>query len=240
MRFPLRFAAKLAKSQVLRGWRKTQSSPLLTFADPAEVLHSGSEHPISHEKMCAILFSPTPFLWVGGTEPLKHPGIAHFVRFLLSGRHYLFLETDGMALRRRIHEFEPRPRLFLTVRLDARRNPEFDLAVEGLRAARLSGFFIAVHSLVHENSDVAKLNRLRALLLEMDVDGWMITAASTDQPALAQAAEARSLIPSAGWRRFSVEVERTLFAQAKSRESHGVCVAEKPHAEPCEEGVNAA
>lgn len=240
MRFPALLLAKSEKVRIARILRSVRYGRLLAFADPADVLHSGSAHPVSHEKVRDTVASPSPVIWIGGSEPLDHPGIAHFVRALAPSGHYIFLETNGTLLRRRIHEFQPVPRLFLTVGLGSLQSPEFALAAEGLRAARLSGFFTAVHSRVGNNSDLIELDGLRAFVGETEVDGWLITAGSADDASKARAAEARTQVPSASWRRFSAQVERELFTQAKSRESHGVPQVEKTHAQAREERVKVA
>jgi hypothetical protein len=242
MRLPALLLAKLAKVQIARVLRPAHHGHLLAFADPAEILHSGSAHPVSREKIRDTIASSSPVIWIGGSEPLDHPGIGHFVRAITPSRHYICLETHGTLLRRRIHEFQPLPRIFLTVRLDTMHAPEFALAAEGLRAARLSGFFTAVHSRVGKNSDLSELERLRAFLLEteVDVDGWLITAGSADDAFIARAAEARTRIPSVSWRLFSAQVERELLSHAKSGESHVISHIEKQPAEARAESVKVA
>jgi hypothetical protein len=240
MRFPLLLSAKLAKARAARIWQTEFSNPPMEFADPSEFLHLGSAHPVSHEKMQAMIASPAPAVWVGGSEPLDHPGIAHFLRAIAHSGHFVFLETAGTLLRRRIHEFQPLPHVFLTVRLDAPRSAAPELAVEGIRAARLSGFFTAIHSRVREDSDIRELHRLREFISELHVDGWLITAATGGDALARKAAEARVLIPSSQWRRFSRLVERVLLSRAKTNELRQDSLAEKPLRETCEEGVNVA
>jgi hypothetical protein len=238
MRFPLRLTAQLAKTRIARIWRT--STPLIDFVDPAEVLHLGSAHPVSHEKMRGMIASHAPVVWIGGSEPLNHPGVSHFVQANALSRHFVFLESNGVLLRRRIHEFQPLPRVFLTVRLGARRTPAFELAVEGIRAARLSGFFTVVHSRVGEDIDRTELDRLRVLLTELQVDGWLVTAATASNDAVRNAAEVRSLIPSPSWRSFSERVERLLLSRARAKELKGDPLAENPVPESCEEGIKVA
>ncbi|PYT63426.1 MAG: hypothetical protein DMG35_04165 [Acidobacteria bacterium] len=240
MRLPAPLIAKLLQSRIARFFRSAPARSLIQCVEPAEILHPGSAAPVSHDKMQSITESTAPVIWIGGSEPLDHPGIAHFVRAIAQGGHYVFLETGGTPLRRRIHEFEPLPRLFLTVWLDAPQARESALAVEGLRAARLSGFFTVVHSKVRSVSDIAELKNLRVFLGEKDVDGWLITTASEDHVVAGIAAEARSLIPTASWRRFSELVEQELLLQAKGRESYGTSLANKPPAESCEESIRVA
>ncbi len=240
MRLPAPLLAKLVQSRIARVFRSAPVRSLIRFVEPAEILHPGSASPVSREKMQSITESTAPVIWIGGSEPLDHPGIAHFVRAITQIGHYVFLETGGTLLRGRVHEFQPVPRLFLTVRLNSPQAPASALAVEGLRAARLSGFFTVVHSKVHFVSDTAELKNLRVFLREKDVDGWLITAASADPTVAREAAEARSLIPGAFWRRFSEIVEYELLLQAKARESHGTSLTNKPPAESCEESIRVA
>jgi hypothetical protein len=171
--------------------------------------------------MRALLENRAPVIWIGGTEPLVHAGIGHFVRALAQSGHCLFLETDGTVLRRRIHEFQPLRELFLTVRLDSLETPECALALEGLRAAHLSGFFTIAHSPVREDSSPAQLTTRRPFIEEQDADGWLITASSSDEAAVRKAAEARRLIRSSFWRQFSEHVEEALLSQSPSRELQG-------------------
>ena len=241
VRLPARLTSKLAKARIAQVFNSVPG-PLLYCVDPAEILHPGSAAPVSREKMHALMENPAPVIWIGGSEPLLHAGIGHFVRAVAQSGHCVFLETDGTSLRRRIHEFQPLRELFLTVVLDSVEAPESALAVEGLRAARLSGFFTVIHSVVHENSDPAQLTALRSFIRERDVDGWLMTAASRDEAAVRRAAEARGLIRSSFWRQFSEHVEEVLLSQTATRELRDAqaFVTESLHAEAGEEGVRIA
>jgi MoaA/NifB/PqqE/SkfB family radical SAM enzyme len=247
MRFPALLSAKLAKARMARILRSARQTPFVEFVDAVEVLHSGSAHPISHEKIRSILDSPAPVLWIGGSEPLEHPGIAHFVRAVAQTGRFVFLETRGALLRRRIHEFPPAPQLFLTVGIDEPskpagrdiRNPgAFELALEGLRAARLCGFFTAVRSAVREDSNLSKFQDFSNLLANLDVDGWLITAAAPADAAVRKAAEARELIAKSQWRRFSARVEREILSASKSCEAHDSFRSERQPAQSREEGAH--
>ncbi len=246
MRFPALLSAKLAKARFAGFFRGARPTPLVDFVDAAEILHAGSAHPISHERIRSLLLSPAPIVWIGGSEPLEHPGIAHLVRAIVQGGRFVFLETCGALLRRRIHEFQPVPRLFLSIRSDGPpssvgpkpRSPgAFDLALDGLRAARLSGFFTAFHSSVREDSDVSPLQALSGILSAADVDGWIITAATPGDFVSRKAREARHLIPSPQWRWFSVHVERELQAAAKTSELRHSAGNEMQPAQACEESI---
>ena len=238
MRLRALLFAKIAKARIAKIVRPGRLGHFIEYVNCADLLHPGSQHPVAHEKIREIIASPAPIVWIGGGEPLEHAGIAHLVRALASSGKCLFLETNGVLLRRRIHEFQPLPRFFLTVRLDARQKSAFELAIEGLRAAHLSGFFTVAHSVVGESSEVAEFDRWGTLFSELDLDGWIMTSRSNDPSVVTQAAEGRKQIPSASWRWFSSEAERALLAQ--DTDGQGVSVMNKPQDGSCEESVNAA
>lgn len=245
VRLPARLTTKLAKARIAQILNSAPPGPLLHCADSTEILHPGSGAPVSHEKMLALMGDPAPVVWIGGSEPLLHSGIGHFVRAIVQSGHYVFLETDGIALRRRIHEFQPQRELFLTVRLDSLQGSESAFAIEGLRAAHLSGFLTVIHSPVREESDVAELATIRAFIAEKDVDGWLITPSSQDEVVVRRAAEARGLIRSAFWRQFSEHVEEALLSQApagelRNEQSFASDASEDVHTEAGEEGVRIA
>ncbi|HEV2194986.1 MAG TPA: hypothetical protein VGR55_05365 [Candidatus Acidoferrum sp.] len=242
VRLPARLTSKLAKARIAQIFNSAPPGPMLHCVDPAEVLHPGSAAPVSREKMHALLQNSAPVVWIGGSEPLLHSGIGHFVRAIAQSGHCVFLETDGVALRRRIHEFQPQPELVLAVRLDSLQSAESALATEGLRAARLSGFFTVIHSRVHEDLDPTQFTTVRPFITEKDVDGWLITAASSKEAVVRRAVEARRLIRSSFWRRFSKYVEEALLSQAPVREFRDAqaFTSEDVHEEAGEEGVRIA
>ena len=242
VRLPARLTLKLAKARIAQIFNCAPSGPLLHCVHPAEVLHPGSVAPVSCEKMRALMENPAPVTWIGGDEPLLHAGIGHFVRAIAQSGHCVFLETDGIAFRRRVHEFQPQPELFLTVRLDSLQGSGSSLAIEGVRVARLSGFFTVIHTRVHEDLDSTQLTALRSLIAERDADGWLITAASANKVVVCKAAEARGLIRSSFWRKFSELMEASLLSQApvaESREAQALA-SEGVHEEAEEEGVRIA
>jgi molybdenum cofactor biosynthesis enzyme MoaA len=224
MRFPLRLTADLALARIAHKLRVSRGARPVQFVDAAEVLHADSSHPVSHEKMRDIIGSRSPVVWIGGSEPLLHPGIAHLVRAITQNGHFVFLETDGTLLRRRIHEFQPVSRLFLTVRLEASaqrhnsntlRTDVSDLAMEGVRAARLSGFLICVQVRVTSQTEMRELVELSHLVHSKDADGIVISPASKESnfanpdavASLQKMAQARKLIGSALWESFSRLIE---------------------------------
>ncbi len=258
VRFPLRLTADLTIARIAQKLRLAQGARPIQFVDAAEILHPDSGHPVSHEKIHDIIGSRSPVVWIGGSEPLHHPGIAHLVRAITHSRHFVFLETDGTLLRRRMHEFQPVSRLFLTVRLDAgaprRASSGFrpgtsDLAMEGIRAARLSGFSICIHVRITPETEISDTAELFHLAHSLNVDGCVISPArgeaNTALPAaltLSQkTAEARKRIGSIWWESFSRLVELVLLGEQRSLPAAGASAVQLEHeASEDEEGIKVA
>jgi MoaA/NifB/PqqE/SkfB family radical SAM enzyme len=258
MRFPLRLTADLIKARLAQKLRLVQGARLIQFIDAADILHPDSSHPVSHEKIREIISSRSPVVWIGGSEPLNHPGIAHLVRAIMHSGHFVFLETDGTLLRRRIHEFQPVSRLFLTVRLELgapRRTSRglhpgaSELAVEGIRAARLSGFSICVHVRVAPETEMSDAAELFDLAHSLDVDGCVIwpargesnSALPAAQTLSQKTAEARKRIGSIWWEFFSRLVEPVLLGEPRSLPAAGTSAEHLEHeASADEEGIKVA
>jgi len=258
MRFPLRLTADLTMARLAAKLRLARGARPIQFVDAAEILHPDSSHPVSHEKIRDIIGSRSPVLWIGGSEPLQHPGIAHLVRAITQSGHFVFLETTGTFLRRRIHEFQPVSRLFLTVRLESGaphrassglRPGASELAVEGIRAARLSGFLICVHVRLAPETEMSDAAKLFHLAHSLDVDGCVISPARGESnsalpaaQALSQkTAEARKRIGSIWWESLSRLVEPVLLREPRSQPPTGTSAVHLEHeARADEEGIKFA
>jgi hypothetical protein len=236
LRFPLRLTADLLRARLAQRLRPASGASPLQFVDAAELLHHDSDHPVSHEKIRELASSHSPVFWIGGSEPLHHPGVAHLVRAITGSGHFVFLETDGTLLRRRIHEFQPVPRLFLTVRVEPGAQLQTskslqltasELAVEGIRAAQLSGFLICLHARIQQETELEELAESIRFGRSLDMDGIVVSlgrgesnSANADAAALQmKTAEARRLIGSKWWESFSRLVEAALSEERNAEQS---------------------
>jgi len=220
MRTPLRLAATLLKFRIAGAFRGAkQDLPLrrIFVADEAQKApaHAGDSAAGNN----TIELPASPILWLGGSvDPLSSPVIGKFTRHLRAHGRAVFLETDGTQLRRRIHEFRPDGRLYHTVRLygtpqthDLRmqRDGAFALAMEGIRAAQLSGFLISAHVVVENGTQLSEINRLLRQLCAMNLDGMIITAEDDASHAQRETAiAARGLIGNPWWASFSRLAQR--------------------------------
>lgn len=218
MRFPLRLTADLTFALAARAMRTQHGHPLILRVAPDGTFHfasagadtrGGTARNVPLERKPAAAESVrSRIIWIGGSEPLKHPEIARVATALAGAGRHIFLQADGALLKRRLHEFQPSSRLYLTMRFDGlesshdrpdARPGAFRRAVEGIRAARLSGFLICAHIVLHADSEPGELARLHDEICKLDVDGMLISPAALTAKLQHQVAEARRRLLSRRW-----------------------------------------
>jgi hypothetical protein len=242
MRFPLRLTADLAIGLATKTLRGATRHHLILHLSPVAGSHSpspiggyssppASDAVILPSEVCldAVRRSSAPIVWIGGIEPLLHPEIGRLARRIVDTSRHVFVQTDGALLRRRIHEFRPVSRLFLTVRFEgfehlhdrrSGREGAFRSAVEGIRTAKLSGFLVCAQMIVRADTTLAELEQLRGVLEARDVDGFIVTPANGFSKAVSGENESRVLqrklraardqIRSRRWRLFSRLLDSSL------------------------------
>lgn len=209
MRFPLRLTAALYKAKALR---------ILgggAFANPIAHVAPGEALP--------IMQTSAPIAWIGGTDPLVNSEIGRIAAEHAEAKRFVFLHTSGYNLRQRIHALQPSPRLFLTLEFAGReaahnradgRADAFGRSMEGIRAAKLSGFLVAAHFTVTEQTDSCDVAELIEFLDKNDVDGFI--ASSRGQSGMHGAEllaetldDVRAMIRSSQWENFSRLLEES-------------------------------
>jgi radical SAM family protein len=226
MKFPLRLTLDLWHSRVSRlfaGGNRTGTIVHLPAALLPALHQSGGGSPASEngrsaaESVRAAAHTVAPVLWIGGSEPLEHSEVGR-VAFALNGKgRNVFVHTDGQRLRQRIHEFHPDPRLFLTVEVAGReafhdqavgRPGAFRRVIEGIRAAKLSGFHVCAHVTVTARTEVCETGELFEFLDRYDVDGYIVSSGGrtllADNSAAQESVEqVRALVRCGHWEGFS-------------------------------------
>jgi len=232
-RFPFWLRAELLRARLARRLRGSAKQSLILRLDlnaygsiPGRTNHGNSPGTKTETEILeSVEASGAPVVWIGGSEPLEHSGVGQLSRRIVDCGRTVFVETDGFYLRQRIHEFRPVSRLYLMLKFhglqrsnDTRvgREGAFRRTLEGIRAAKLSGFLICGHVFVDAQTDLNEVARLKEQLLGMDADGLLVSAApgplNTEdlrRKAIEQKlTEARKMVESRGWGAFGRVLER--------------------------------
>jgi len=232
MRTPVRLAATLLKFQAAAPFRKGVSpiyrwsikfgeSRLVASSRPAPSSRGEEQKTAkaaASERTNAMRDAPwakSPIVWLTGPSEVLEQSIAPgLARMLQDYDRSVFLETDGFHLRKRIHEFRPDSRLYLTIRLygtaekhDARmqRPAAFARADEGIRAAQLSGFLTCAHIVIETSTQKQDIERLFEDLQGLRLDGVIISAGEDDDSADTRETliHSRRLLGNSWWAKFS-------------------------------------
>jgi hypothetical protein len=259
MKFPLRLSLDLLRSKALlrniAGGRDAATifhlSPTVFPSSNQKEIDAESDPNAAIMEIPANVISQTaaPVLWVGGEEPLQHPVIGRIAAALNRAARNVFLHTNGVRLRQRIHEFRPDPRLFLTVELAGREQIHdqtfaqpgaFRRVIEGIRAAKLSGFHVCAHVTVNAGTEVCETGELFEFLDNYGVDGFIVSSGGRmiEAPSNGDFRERlegiRPLVRCSRWEYFSSLLEASYIAP---REKKAVMPLPGSDAGACEEGA---
>jgi sulfatase maturation enzyme AslB (radical SAM superfamily) len=251
MRFPLRLTAEITKAKwrEMLGGGAADPFVLRVLAPVADVNEDVSSPQVDEAVLAQLQARTSPVVWFGGNEPLQYSGMGHLARRVIDCRRTVFVETDGALLRRCIFSFRPAPQLFLAVQLDGLESSHdrraghaglYRAAMEGIRAARLSGFMICLVTRIYEDTDLHEVEELRTTMASLDLDGWVIMAAlqGAAAPALEKKLLAARALAGSGWGNFSRLVELTEWPPLpQSASIEGASVPGESREEACEEGV---
>jgi hypothetical protein len=218
MKFPLRLSLDLIRSRIFATERREAIFHLSPEAFPPRGEAEAADR--DPAAMALPVLTKAPVLWLGGGEPLVHPAVGRIALALNGLRRNVFVHTDGRRLRPRIHEFHPDERLFLTVEFAGRekvhdqRTDEpgsFRRIIEGIRAAKLSGFHVCTHLTVDEQTELCDAGELFEYLDHYDVDGFIVSSGGRGgffSPAMKEKlSEVRGLVRCPRWERFSELLE---------------------------------
>src|ERR1043165_1329475 len=96
-----------------------------------------------------------PMVSIPGGEPLMHPEIDKIVEGLIARKKYIYLCTNAILLKEKLHLFKPSKYLTFSVHMDGLREDHdeavcrdgvFDEAVEGITAALQRGFRVTTNT----------------------------------------------------------------------------------------------
>jgi hopanoid biosynthesis associated radical SAM protein HpnH len=200
MRFPLALTASMGSYLLKKKLSGERRFPLVLMLEPLhacnltctgcgrirEYSQTIKEKLSVEECLASVDECGAPIVSICGGEPMIYPELGRLVRGILQRRKHIYLCTNGMFIRKRLHEFKPTSRFFFNVHLDGleethdravERNGVFKAAVEGIQAAKHAGFLVCTNTTVYKETDIAEIDALYAFLTKLGVDGFMLSPA---------------------------------------------------------------
>src|SRR5258708_2482123 len=200
MRFPLSLTTSMATYIARKKLSGEKRFPLVLMLEPLhacnltctgcgrirEYSQSIKEKLTVQECLDSVDECDAPIVSICRGEPLIYPEIGELTRAILQRRKNMYLCTNGMFIKKRLHEFRPTDRFFFNVHLDGleathdlavERKGVFKAAVEGIKAAKKAGFMVCTNTTVYKETNIDEIDALYAFLTKLGVDGFMLAPA---------------------------------------------------------------
>jgi hopanoid biosynthesis associated radical SAM protein HpnH len=126
----------------------------------------------------------TPMVSIPGGEPLMHPQIDKIVEGLVARKKYIYLCTNALLLKEKLHLFQPSKYLTFSVHMDGQKEHHdfsvcrvggYDLAVEGIREALKRGFRVTTNTTLFDGADPKSVRAFFDAMMELGVEGMMLS-----------------------------------------------------------------
>jgi hopanoid biosynthesis associated radical SAM protein HpnH len=125
-----------------------------------------------------------PMVSIPGGEPLMHSQIERIVEGLVARRKYIYLCTNALLLKEKLHLFKPSKYLTFSVHVDGQkehhdfsvcREGGYDLAIEGMRAALKRGFRVTTNTTLFDGADPNSVREFFDEMMDLGVEGMMLS-----------------------------------------------------------------
>jgi hopanoid biosynthesis associated radical SAM protein HpnH len=125
-----------------------------------------------------------PMVSVCGGEPFIYKDLGKLVEALIERKKHVIVCTNGMFVRKRLHEFTPDVHLTFNIHLDGmkkshdlavERDGVFDAAIDGIKAAKEKGFQIMTNTTVYMETDMNEVEALFEYLETLGVDSHVLS-----------------------------------------------------------------
>ncbi|GAC1668933.1 MAG: adenosyl-hopene transferase HpnH [Candidatus Acidiferrum sp.] len=126
----------------------------------------------------------TPMVSIPGGEPLMHSQIDKIVEGLVARKKYIYLCTNALLLKEKLHLFKPSKYLTFSVHMDGQREHHdfsvcreggYDLAVEGVKEALNRGFRVTTNTTLFDGADPNSVRAFFDEMMDLGVEGMMLS-----------------------------------------------------------------
>ena len=125
-----------------------------------------------------------PMVSIPGGEPLMHPEIDKIVAGLVERKKYIYLCTNALLLKEKIHLFKPSKYLSFSVHVDGSKDHHdfsvckeggYDQAVEGIKEAVKRGFRVTTNTTLFDGTDPKSVRSFFDEMMALGVEGMMLS-----------------------------------------------------------------
>jgi hopanoid biosynthesis associated radical SAM protein HpnH len=125
-----------------------------------------------------------PTVAIPGGEPLMHPEINRIVEGLVARKKYIYLCTNALLLKEKIHLFKPSKYLTFSVHVDGQRDHHdfsvcreggYEAAIDGVKEALARGFRVTTNTTLFDGADPKSVRAFFDEMMELGVEGMMLS-----------------------------------------------------------------
>jgi hopanoid biosynthesis associated radical SAM protein HpnH len=125
-----------------------------------------------------------PTVAIPGGEPLMHPRIDEIVRGLVARKKYVYMCTNALLLKEKLHLFQPSRYLTFSVHMDGEKEHHdlsvckeggYEIALDAIREAVKAGFRVTTNTTVFEGVDSKSVRKFFSEMMDAGVEGMMIS-----------------------------------------------------------------
>ena len=125
-----------------------------------------------------------PVVSIPGGEPLMHPEIDKIVEGLVARKKYIYLCTNALLLKEKLHLFKPTKYLTFSVHLDGQkehhdfavcREGGYEIAVDAVREALKRGFRVTTNTTLFDGADPKSVRAFFDDMMELGIEGMMLS-----------------------------------------------------------------
>ena len=125
-----------------------------------------------------------PMVSIPGGEPLMHPEIDQIVEGLVARKKYIYLCTNALLLKEKIHLFKPSKYLTFSVHLDGQREEHdlavcreggYDIAVDAVKEALRLGFRVTTNTTLFDGANPKSVRAFFDEMMDLGVEGMMLS-----------------------------------------------------------------
>src|SRR4051794_26693435 len=125
-----------------------------------------------------------PTVAIPGGEPLMHPQIDEIVKGLVARKKYVYMCTNALLLREKLHLFTPSKYLTFSVHMDGQKEHHdfsvckeggYEIAYDAIRDAVQRGFRVTTNTTVFDGVDSKSVRAFFTEMMEAGVEGMMLS-----------------------------------------------------------------
>jgi hopanoid biosynthesis associated radical SAM protein HpnH len=125
-----------------------------------------------------------PIVSIPGGEPLIHPEMGEIVEGLVKQKRYIYLCTNAILLKRKLHLYKPSKYLTFSVHLDGLkeehdksvcRDGVFEQAVDAIKFALDKGFRVTTNTTLFDGANADRVREFFDYAMELGIEGMMVS-----------------------------------------------------------------